>query len=107
MSQLNGETIVRIEHKLDAILFYLRNLTGEMPIALEKPIPGLNGLTNGKCPITNTDIYLRLDAKEGKIIREDGLRTGLIEGGLPAQLDTSLSYSPFVLGGSGGSDDST
>ena len=81
MSSTKGEDFVRLEHKLDAILTYLARLTGEKPIAMPKPIVGLNGMTDGKCPITQTPIYLRIDPKTGKVVREDGLSTGLIEAG--------------------------
>lgn len=75
---INGEELIRIEHKLDAILTYLGAMTDMPPIQMPKPIPGLGGLTDSKCPITGTDIYLTIDPTTGKPVRKDGLRTGLV-----------------------------
>jgi hypothetical protein len=108
MSGTLGEVNIRIEHKLDAILVYLKRLTGESPITLEKPIHGLNGLTNGKCPITDTNIHLRLDPKTGLVSREDGLSSGIVEGQLPAMPDNSMKFkgimSKDLFGGDDGSE---
>jgi len=76
---IKGEEIIRIEHKLDAILWYLKTMTGVPPIDMPKPIPGMNGMTDGKCPITNTSIYLTIDPSTGKPSRKDGLSSGLVE----------------------------
>ena len=97
MSGTSSEENIRIEHKLDAILFYLKRLTGEDPIPLEKPIPGLNGLTNNICPITNTPVYLNIDAKTGKVKRSDGLSSGLVEGSIPLIPNTSLGSNSILL----------
>ena len=106
MSGSHGEEYIRIEHKLDAILFYLKRLTGEDPIPLEKPIRGLSGLTNGWCPITKTPIYLSIDPKTGKVKRSDGLSTGLVEGSMPTLPDTSLGANSLMLKDTlGGNDD--
>ena len=108
MSRTSGESNVRIEHKLDAILYYLKRLTGDEPIPLSKPIPGLNGLTNGICPITQTQIHLKLDPKLGVVVREDGLSTGLIECKIPARPDTSFGVRGIMLQNNfGESDDSS
>jgi hypothetical protein len=77
---INGEDVLRIEHKLDAILWYLKEMTGVPPRDMPKQIPGLGGLTNGKCPITNTDIYYLLDVNTGKVSRFDGLKSGVTSG---------------------------
>ncbi len=109
MSSTSGESNIRIEHKLDAILTYLKRLTGEDPIQLEKPIHGLNGLTNAKCPITGSSIYIRLDPKTGLATRADGLTTGLVEGQIPTLPDNSMKFkgimSKDLLGGSDGQED--
>jgi len=81
MSQTKGEDFVRLEHKLDAILFYLKHLTGEQPKQMPKVIPGLSGMTDGICPITESPIYFKIDAKSGKVVREDGLSTGIVPTG--------------------------
>lgn len=107
MSGTSSEENIRIEHKLDAIILYLKRLTGEEPIQLERPIPGLNGLTNNVCPITNTPVYLSIDAKTGRVKRSDGLSSGLVEGAIPLVPDTRLGSNSILLKDSlGGADDS-
>ena len=98
---VSGETIARIEHKLDAILTYLKNLTGEDPIPLHKPMHGLNGLTNNVCPVTNTPVYLTLDPKTGDVVRSDGLSTGLVKSPIPHGLEQNSAYKPFMLSPAG------
>jgi len=105
MSGTSGETNIRLEHKLDAILMYLKHLTGEEPIPLERPIHGLNGLTNGRCPITGTPIHLRLDPRTGLVSREDGLSSGLIEGQLPGLPDNTMKFKGIMSRGTAGGDD--
>ena len=97
MSGTLGEEFIRLEHKLDAILTYLKRLTGEEPIKLERPIPGLGGLTNNMCPITNSPIYINIDPTTGKVKRTDSLSTGLVEGSIPAVPDTRLGSSSLML----------
>lgn len=102
---IKGEDIIRIEHKLDAILWYIRNMTGVPPIDMPKLIPGMSGMTDGKCPITNTPIYLTIDPSTGKPARQDGLSSGLVETTLfpepPAFRSVSavLGNSPMSAGG--------
>lgn len=72
---MNSEDILRIEHKLDAILWYLRELTGIPAKEMPKPIFGSSGKTDGVCPITDTDIYYNMDV-HGKVRRQDGLNSG-------------------------------
>lgn len=74
---MNNEDVLRIEHKLDAILWYLKEITGIPPKDMPKPILGLSGKTDGVCPITNTDIYYSSDVN-GKIKRVDGLTSGTL-----------------------------
>jgi len=76
---IKGEELIRIEHKLDAILTYLAAMTDMPPVQMPTPIPGLGGLTDSKCPITGTGIYLMMDPATGKPMRKDGLRSGLVE----------------------------
>ena len=106
MSGTSSESNIRLEHKLDCILWYLKRLTGEDPPQLERPIPGLNGLTNGICPITNTSVYLRVDPKSGLVHREDGLTSGLVEGAIPALPDNPSKFKGIMLSDTlGGSDE--
>lgn len=72
---MNSEDVLRIEHKLDAILWYLREITGIPPKDMPRPLLGLSGKTDGTCPITNTDIYYNMDI-HGKVRRQDGLSSG-------------------------------
>jgi hypothetical protein len=97
MSGTSSEANVRLEHKLDILIWYLKRLTGEDPLPLERPIPGLNGLTNGVCPITNTSIYLRVNPKSGLVHREDGLATGLVEGAMPPLPDSPSKFKGIML----------
>ena len=76
---ISGEALLRIEHKLDAILFYMRGMTGMPPAQMPKPIPGMRGMTSSKCPITDTHIYILIDPVTGKASRKDGLSTGIVE----------------------------
>ena len=104
---IKGEELIRIEHKLDAILTYLGAMTDMPPIQMPKPIPGLGGLTDGKCPITGTGIHLTVDPASGKPMRKDGLRSGLVETSLFPE-PPSFSSTSVVLGRSamtGESDD--
>jgi len=78
---MRGEDLIRIEHKLDALLWYMRKLTGEMPVPLSPPIPGLDGRTNNTCPITDTVVRLQIDPKSGDVVRRDGLSSGVFAPG--------------------------
>lgn len=102
-----GEEFLRIEHKLDAILTYLSAMTDMPPIQMPKPIHGLGGMTDSKCPITHTPIYMTLDPATGKPMRKDGLQSGLVETSLFPE-PPSFSSTSVVLGRSamtGESDD--
>lgn len=96
MSRTVGEEFIRLEHKLDAILVYLMQLTGERPLPMPSIVPGLGGMTNGKCPITGSSIHLKIDPKTGKAVREDALTSGLVEAGaindpaLPSPIRASI-----------------
>ena len=87
---VRGEDILRIEHKLDAIIFYLAEMTGTPPRKMPNKIPGLSTLTGGKCPITGTDIHYILDVKTGQPRRKDGMHSGVLEVG-PISSDEALS----------------
>lgn len=80
---MKSTDLVRIEHKLDAILFYLRDLAHTPPRPMPRPIPGMAGMTDGVCPITGSPIYYHIDVETGEIRRKDGLTTGLVEAPLP------------------------
>jgi len=100
---IKGEELIRIEHKLDAILTYLAAITDMPPIQMPKTIIGLGGLTDGKCPITGTSIYLTIDPDSGKPMRKDGLRSGLVETTLfpdpPAFSSTSVVLGRSAMTG--------
>ena len=81
MSKTVGEEFIRLEHKLDAILVYLMRLTGERPSPMPSIVPGLGGMTDSKCPITDSTIHLKVDPRTGKAVREDALSSGLVEAG--------------------------
>ena len=94
---ISGEELLRIEHKLDAILIYMRGMTGISPAQMPKPIPGMRGMTGSKCPITDTNIYLYVDPVTGKASRRDGLSTGIVETSAFPEQPTFTSKS-VVLG---------
>lgn len=96
---IKGEDIIRVEHKLDAILWYLRTMTGVPPVNMPKTIPGMSGMTDGKCPITDTPIYLTIDPATGKPSRRDGLSSGLVETTLFPE-PPSFKSNSAVLGNS-------
>ncbi len=78
---ISGETILRLEHKLDLIIGYLSGKIPHQapPKDMPKLIPGMGGLTEGTCPITNTPIYYLIDPKSGQVRRSDGLSSGIVE----------------------------
>jgi hypothetical protein len=94
---ISGEALLRIEHKLDALLLYMRGMTGMPPAQMPKPILGMGGLTGSKCPITDTDIYVIIDPITGKASRKDGLSTGIIETSVFPEQPTFASKS-VILG---------
>jgi hypothetical protein len=100
---MRGEDIIRIEHKLDALLWYMRKLTGEMPTQLQQPLPGMGGMTGNRCPITDTPVYLTVDPKTGDIVRKDGLSSGVIPPGRVSEISDS-GIRPFMLRGSSDED---
>lgn len=96
---MRGEDLIRIEHKLDAVLWYLRNLTGEMPVQLSPPLPGLDGTTANTCPITNTAVKLQIDPKTGDVVRKDGLSSGVYAPGTVAMI-AEVRPAHYALRGS-------
>lgn len=71
------ESLLRMEHKLDVIISYLHGMTNVPPSALPRPVLGMGGLTDGKCPITGTAIRYAFDQTTGGVVRKDGLLDGI------------------------------
>lgn len=82
---INTEDLLRIEHKLDVLINYLHGMTGVRPAPIPKPIEGMNGVTDGVCPITYSPIAYNIDPATGRYVRKDGLLAGLprIAGAIP------------------------
>lgn len=99
---MKSTDLLRIEHKLDALLFYLREMTHQPPRTMPKPIPGMGGMTDGTCPITNSSIHYFIDVATGDVRRKDGLDVGLVEAPLPT-LNTHENKSVMLGGDIGGS----
>ena len=74
---MTNEALLRIEHKLDVIVSYLHGMTNVPPGDIPQPLPGMGGVTNGKCPITGTSIRYDFDQQTGGVIRSDGLLRGV------------------------------
>lgn len=74
---MTEEALLRIEHKLDVIISYLHGMTDVPPQEMPKPIPGMGGVTDGRCPITGTPIRYGFDQQTGGVIRTDGLLEGV------------------------------
>lgn len=68
---------LRIEHKLDVIIAYLHGMTNVPPQDIPKPIPGMGGVTDGRCPITGTTIKYSIIPETGAVVRQDGLLNGV------------------------------
>jgi hypothetical protein len=100
---MKGEDILRIEHKLDAILWYLRELTGIPPKQMPRQIYGMGGLTDGKDPITDTPIYYNVDVLSGTVTRKDGLNSGVISSGAVGQPQVK-EYTSIILKGDSSGD---
>ena len=94
---MKSTDLLRIEHKLDALLFYLRDLTSQPPRMMPRPIPGMGGMTDGVCPITGSSIYYYIDVTTGDVRRKDALTTGLVESPLPKVSD--FESKSVMLGG--------
>jgi len=78
---VKGEDLLRIEHKLDVIIQYLcgLNAVGSPAPDMPKMIPGMGGMTDGKCPITLTPIHYHVDPISGGAKRVDGLKSGMTD----------------------------
>lgn len=88
---MNSEDLLRIEHKLDALLWYMKEITGIPPKSMPKPLYGASGKTDGVCPITDTDIYYNVDSS-GRIKRTDGLSSGtFVINPLPTQTVVTIT----------------
>jgi hypothetical protein len=101
---MRGEDVLRIEHKLDALLWYMQELTGIPPKQMPKQIPGAGGLTDGVCPITLTPIQYQVDVNSGSVSRRDGLTSGVISSG-PVKLPEIKAYTSAILKGMGESNE--
>lgn len=78
---MKGEDILRIEHKLDVLIWYMRELTGIPPKQMPRQIHGMGGMTDGKDPVTDTPIYYNVDVLSGTVTRKDGLNSGVVASG--------------------------
>ena len=78
---LSSETVLRIEHKLDVIIAYLSGQVAphSLPRDMPKLIPGMGGMTDGVCPITQTPIHYLIDPRSGDVKRSDGLSSGMVD----------------------------
>jgi hypothetical protein len=74
---MTEEALLRIEHKLDVLIAYLHGMTNVPPQDIPKPLPGLGGETDGRCPITGTKIHYQYSPQTGAVARVDGLLTGI------------------------------
>jgi len=99
---MTGEELIRIEHKLDVIIWLLREAYGGTPRALPQRIPGMGGITTGVCPITLSPIEYHADAKTGRIYRRDALRVDLVDIGRipdPPMVDNMAVMLSKLTGG--------
>jgi hypothetical protein len=101
---MKGEDLIRIEHKLDALLWYMQELTGIPPKDIPRQIPGAGGMTNGVCPITRTPIYYHVDVNSGSVVRKDGLTSGVVSSS-PISMPEVKGYSVTILNGGLGDHD--
>jgi hypothetical protein len=74
---MTEEALLRIEHKLDVIISYLHGMTNVPPQDIPKPLPGMGGETDGRCPITGTKISYNFVPETGALVRTDGLLNGV------------------------------
>lgn len=74
---MTEEALLRIEHKLDVIISYLHGMTSVPPQDIPKPLPGMGGETDGRCPITGTKISYNFVPETGVLVRSDGLLRGI------------------------------
>lgn len=99
---MTGEDLIRIEHKLDAILWILRETTGITPRSLPQRIPGMGGITTGVCPITLSPIEYHADAKTGRVYRRDALRVDIVDIGRipdPPVMENTATLLSKLTGG--------
>ena len=74
---MSDEALLRVEHKLDVIIAYLHGMTSVPPQDIPKPLPGMDGATNARCPITGTVIRYSFNQQTGGVTRTDGLLDGV------------------------------
>ena len=74
---MTDDVLLRVEHKLDVIISYLHGMTNVPPQNIPKPLPGMGGVTDGRCPITGTPIRYGFNQQTGGVIRTDGLLEGV------------------------------
>ena len=74
---MTEDALLRIEHKLDVLISYLHGMTNVPPQDIPKPLPGLGGETDGRCPITGTKITYNFVPETGILVRSDGLLNGI------------------------------
>lgn len=74
---MTEEALLRIEHKLDVLISYLHGMTNVPPQDIPKPLPGMGGETDGRCPITGTKIRYNFIPETGALVRSDGLLNGV------------------------------
>jgi hypothetical protein len=71
------ETLLRVEHKLDVLIDYLHGMTNVPPRDIPKPVRGGGGVSDGKCPITGSQIRYEVDTESGAVYRDDNLLRGI------------------------------
>ena len=103
---MKSTDVIRLEHKLDAILFYLKELTGKPARPMPQPIPGMSGMSDGVCPITGSPITYHIDVTTGDVRRSDALAVRLVEAPLPKlpAVDNKSVMLSSILDGGGGDD---
>lgn len=75
MSKSITDALLRIEHKLDVLVDYLHGMTNVPPAQMPAPLRG--GKSDGRCPVTGTQIQYAIDPETGSVIRVDGLLNGI------------------------------
>ena len=75
MTKSMCDALLRIEHKLDVLVDYLHGMTNVPPAKMPVPIRG--GKSDGRCPITGTQVSYSIDPETGAVGRTDGLLDGI------------------------------
>lgn len=75
MTKSMSDTLLRIEHKLDVLVDYLHGMTNVPPAKM--PVPLRGGKSEGRCPITGTQVSYSIDPETGAVVRVDGLLNGI------------------------------